>query len=273
MNALPPNFRNKVLQQDVMKTLHSLPSDCLDMIWGDPDYGVGINYNGRKYISKWREYIDWYIKLTKECLRVLKPTGNLFMMNYPKQNAHLRAFYLDEAAYDVFDYVWIYPTNVGHSPRRLTTAHRSILHATKSKNNHFYKDQIAEPYRNPTDRRIMGRLAEGSTGRMPYSWLQYNLVKNVSSQKTFHACQIPQKLSEMFIKSCTREGDSVFVLFGGSGSEVAKTKELKRVYLTCEIHPAYCDIIHARLHSNTIKTEHKMTTIMQAKRHEKQNYG
>lgn len=270
MNKLPKKFHNKVLQNDIVGTLRSLPSNCIDMIWGDPDYGVGINYSGRKYTQKWTEYIAWYVELTKECIRVLKPTGNLFMMNYPKQNAHLRVRYLDDAAYAVFDYVWVYPTNVGHSPRRFTTAHRSILHATKSKDNNFYKEQVAQPYRNPTDKRIQGRIANGSPGRMPYSWLQYNLVKNVSSEKTFHACQIPQELSELFIKSCTKPGDDVFVLFGGSGSEVAKVKELKRNYLTCEIHPDYCGIIRTRIKNNSIKKEHRMTSVMKAKRnHEK----
>lgn len=271
MNTLPKKFHNKVKQSDVMDVLRALPPDCLDMIWGDPDYGVGINYSGRKYTSKWEEYIAWYVGLTKECMRVLKPTGNLFMMNYPKQNAHLRALYLDDAAHGVYDYVWVYPTNVGHSKKRFTTAHRSILHATKSKDNNFYKEQIAQPYRNPTDKRIKGRIASGSPGRMPYSWLQYNLVKNVSVEKTFHACQIPLELSELFIKSCTKSGDSVFVLFGGSGSEVAKVKELKRIYLTCEIHPDYCEIIRTRLKNNFIKKEHRMSTVMQSQRNIRSN--
>lgn len=258
MTALPKKFHNQLMQKDVMEVLRALPDDCLDMVWGDPDYGVGINYRGRRYTKKWAEYITWYVDLTRECMRVLKPTGNLFMMNYPKQNAHLRVHCLDTIAYDVFEYVWIYPTNVGHSPRRFTTAHRSILHATKTKNNHFYKEQVAQPYRNPTDRRIQERVANGSPGRMPYSWLQYNLVKNVSSEKTFHACQIPLALSELLIQSCTRAGDSVFILFGGSGSEAVTAKRLKRLYLTCETHPDYCDIIRARLANNTIKKEHRL---------------
>lgn len=271
MTSLPKKFHNKVVQNDVIDTLRSLPADCIDMVWGDPDYGVGINYSGQKYTNKWTEYIAWYISLTKESMRVLKPEGNLFMMNYPKQNAHLRAHYLDGVAHGVFDYVWVYPTNVGHSPKRFTTAHRSILHATKSKNNVFYKDQIAQPYKNPTDKRIQGRIAGGSPGRMPYSWLQYNLVKNVSHEKTFHACQIPQDLSELFIKSCTKPNDSIFVLFGGSGSEVAKVKELKRTYITCEIHPDYCEIIRNRLKNNFIKKEHRMSVVMKAKRNQNLN--
>lgn len=100
------------------------------------------------------EYIAWYIELARQSLRVLKKDGNLFMMNYPKQNAHLRVRFLDEACEDVFEYVWVYNTNIGHSPRRFTTAHRTILHWTKSKRNRFYKDQVALPYQNPTDKRI-----------------------------------------------------------------------------------------------------------------------
>ena len=146
-----------------------MPGSSVDMIYGDPDYNVGINYAGKSYTKKWDEYIDWYIELAKESLRVLKPTGNLFFINYPKQNAYLRVKYMDGAAADVFDYVWVYNTNVGHSPRKFTNAHRSILHATKSKKNNFYKEQVAQPYQNPTDKRIQKRMAQGHKGRMPYS--------------------------------------------------------------------------------------------------------
>lgn len=258
MNQLPPKFRNKVFNCDVMDTLRSLPSNCLDMVWGDPDYNVGINYNGAQYKTKWEQYIDWYVELTQEAMRVLKPRGNLFMMNYPKQNAHLRVKYLDDAAHDVFDYVWVYPTNVGHSPRKFTTAHRSILHATKSANNKFYKDQVAQPYKNPTDKRILGRMREGSLGRMPYSWMEYNLVKNVSREKTLHACQIPQALSKLMVKSCTKKGDSIFVLFGGSGSEIEVAKNLGRDFISCELHPDYFEIIQERLTQGEISEGHKI---------------
>lgn len=260
------NFRNQVFNQDILAVLKQLPDDSLDMVYGDPDYNVGINYAGKNYTTKWNDYIDWYIELTKECMRVLKPSGSLFMMNYPKQNAYLRVKYLDEAAFDVQDYVWIYNTNVGHSYRRFTTAHRSILHATKTKDNNFYKDNVAVPYQNPTDKRIKLRMAEGHLGRMPYSWFYYDLVKNVSKDKTFHACQIPLDLVEMLIKSCTKEGDDVFILFGGSGSELVRCKQIKRNYISCELHPEYHQMILDRLENNgKIKDEHRLEFIQQKK--------
>jgi site-specific DNA-methyltransferase (adenine-specific) len=235
-----------------MQTLRAMPSDSVDMLYGDPDYNVGINYAGKCYTQKWNDYIEWYIALTRECMRVLKPSGNLFMLNYPKQNAYLRVKFLDDAACDVNDYVWVYNTNVGHSPRKFTTAHRSILHATKSKENAFYKENVAMPYQNPTDRRIKGRIAAGHAGRMPYSWFYYDLVKNVSRDKTFHSCQIPLGLVEMLIKSCTMPNDDCFILFGGSGSEVVLCRDLGRNYISCELHPDYYKMIQDRLNNDGI---------------------
>lgn len=250
---------DQIFNEDVLDVLRRTPSDSVSMVYGDPDYNVGINYAGKNYTTKWNEYIAWYTELTREALRVLKPTGNLFMLNYPKQNAYLRVKFLDEAAYDVQEYVWVYNTNVGHSPRRFTTAHRSILHATKSKDNAFYKEQVAQPYLNPTDKRIKERMQNGHTGRMPYSWLYFDLVKNVSKDKTFHACQIPLGLVEILIKSCTLESDLVFVLFGGSGSELVLCQQLKRKFLSCEIHPHYYRMILDRLHnSGAIKDEYRL---------------
>lgn len=46
------------------------------------------------------------------------------LINYPKQRSYLRVKYLDKNSYDVHEYVWIYNTNVGLSPRHFTTAHR-----------------------------------------------------------------------------------------------------------------------------------------------------
>ena len=247
MTTLPENYCNTVVNDDVMAVLRDLPDGCIDMIYGDPDYNAGISYDGRSFTTSWDDYVDWYIALAAECLRVLRPDGNLFFINYPKQNAYLRVKYLDEHAYAVHDYVWVYNTNIGHTTRRFTTAHRSILHATKSKHNRFYKEQVAQPYQNPTDHRIRERIRQGHKGRMPYSWLSFNLVKNISRQKTNHPCQIPEGLSELLIKSCTIPGDTAFILFGGSGSEVVQAKSLGLTYLTCDVQASYCEIIESRL--------------------------
>ena len=249
-NILLDDFKNKIFNDDILNILKKIPDNSIDMVYGDPDYNVGINYAGVKYKQKWEDYINWYIELAKESIRVLKNTGNLFMINYPKQNSYLRVKYLDDNVYDVQDYVWVYNTNVGHSPRRFTTAHRSILHATKSKNNNFYKEQVAMPYKNPTDKRIIERIKKGYRGRMPYSWMYYDLVKNVSKDKTFHACQIPLELVKLFIEASTKKDDTILILFGGSGSEISLCKKLERNYISCELNKLYYNMIIDRINNN-----------------------
>lgn len=251
-------YLNKVFLKDVMELLRELPDKCIDMVYGDPDYNVGIKYGDKSYTRNFNEYIEWYIELARQSLRVLKDTGNMFLMNYPKQNAYLRVKYLDGVCHEVLDYVWIYNTNVGHSPCRFTTAHRSILHCRKTSRSQFYKDNVAVPYKNPTDKRILQNLANGSKGRMPYDWLYFDLVKNVSREKTFHACQIPQRLSEVLVKSCTMPKDVVLILFGGSGSEIEVCKLLDRQYISAEIDERYYEIILDRLRKGKIDQKYRL---------------
>lgn len=251
-------YINNVYPGDIMELLKDLPAKSVDMVYGDPDYNVGVKYGNKTYTKKFGEYIDWYIELASESLRVLKDTGNMFLINYPQQNAYLRVKYLDSVCYHIYDYVWVYNTNVGHSPCRFTTAHRSILHCRKTKKSRFYKNNVAVPYQNPTDRRIRRNIANGSKGRMPYDWFYFNLVKNISREKTFHACQIPQKLSEMLIKSCTKPKDIVLILFGGSGSEIVKCKQLKRKYISAEIDEKYHKVILERIKRGTIPEEYRL---------------
>jgi site-specific DNA-methyltransferase (adenine-specific) len=252
------NKLNQVYLGDVLDLLRQLPDKSVDMVYSDADYNVGIRYNDTSYTVKFNDYIDWYVELTRESMRVLKDDGNIFLINYPKQNAYLRVKYLDDACYEVSDYVWIYNTNVGHTPKRFTTAHRSILHGRKTKDNKFYKDQVAVPYQNPNDKRIKQNIANGSKGRMPYSWMYHDLVKNVSKEKTFHACQIPQKLAENLILSCTQPQDIVLVLFGGSGSEIDICRRLERQFISAELEPKYHAMIQDRLSSGQIDDKYRL---------------
>lgn len=137
-------------------------------------------------------------------------------------------------------------------------AHQAMMQKELPKS-HFPQRFHLYAIQNPTDKRIQARLARGEKGRMPYSWFYFDLVKNVSKDKTFHSCQIPTPLVEMFIKSCTNEGDSVFVLFGGSGGEILLCENLGRKWLSCELHKPYFEMINDRLQSNgAIKNEFRL---------------
>jgi site-specific DNA-methyltransferase (adenine-specific) len=242
-------YIDQVYNEDILDLLKRLPDNSINCIYADPDYNAGVKYNKKSYQRPFKSYIAWCVLWSQECKRVLKEDGNFFIINYPKNNAHLRVNYLDEEFEGVNEYVWVYNTNIGHSKHKFTTAHRSILHCTKSTNNKFYKDNVAVEYKNPTDKRIMELLRDGKKGRMPYSWFYFDLVKNVSRSKTFHSCQIPEKLSRTLILSCTKPKDIVLILFGGSGSEIIECQRLHRHFIAAELDQRYYNLIRKRLES------------------------
>lgn len=257
---------NRLYRGRVEDLLPEIDDESVDCIFADPDYNVGVKYLGKSYTKRFEEYLQGCIDWAKECHRVLKPDGNFFIINYPHNNAYLRVRYLDDAFYAVHDYAWVYNTNVGHAPRKFTTAHRSILHCVKSARNKFYKEAVAVPYENPTDRRIRALIASGSRGRMPYSWYYHDLVKNVSRSKSFHSCQIPEELSEMLFRATTKRGDTVLVPFGGAGSELAVCQRLGLNWLSAEIVPEYSDLIERRLAlGGKVPDEQRMLTAIRAR--------
>lgn len=264
INKTLSGLLDQVFNKDIADLFQQLPDNSVDCIYADPDYNVGMKYNNISYTRKFEDYISWCISWSKECYRVLKNSGNYFIINYPKNNAYLRTRYLDQAFYEVNEYVWVYRTNIGHSNKKFTTAHRSILHCTKSKDSAFYKENVARPYENPTDRRIKKLIANGKPGKMPYSWLYYDLVKNVGITKTFHSCQIPEGLSDTLISAATKQDDVVLILFGGSGSEIVECQKLKRHFIAAEIDKKYYNLILQRLDSGGgVPEKYRLLNLMQ----------
>lgn len=258
--VVPGRFLNHLYHGAIQDVLHELPDNSVDCIFADPDYNVGMKYQRKSYTKPFEKYIEECIDWASQCRRVLRPDGNFFIINYPKSNAHLRVKYLDDSFFAVYEYVWVYPTNMGTPKRSFTGAHRTILHCVKTRKNKFFKTPVAEPYQNPNDFRVSTLIKSGSPGRMPYSWIEApvasdqmlswtkgNLVKNVSRAKTFHSCQIPESLSEKLLRATTEPGDTVLVLFGGAGSELAVCQRLGLNWVSAEIVKRYCTLIEARL--------------------------
>lgn len=241
---------NKVYNMDAFDMLKQIDDDSVDLFIADPDYNVGVRYNNKSYKTTFDDYISKYISLASESHRILKDSGHAIFINYDKNNSYLRVMYLDRAFYEISNYVWAYPTNTGFSPNKLTTAHRSILHARKTNDSKMYKDHIAEDYRNPTDKRIKKLIKEGSKGRMPYSWRITNQVKNVSKIKNdlaHHPCVIPDDITALFIKGMTKQDDIVVIPYAGSGSELVVAKKLGRSFISSEIDSDFCERIERKL--------------------------
>lgn len=100
--------------------------------------------------------------------------------------------------------------------------------------------RIGQPYKNPTDKRIAKRIAEGKMAKL-YDWWNINQVKNVSKKYNPHPCPIPYEVAERLVLLTTDEGDTVVDPFAGSGTVLTAAKNNNRKYLGFEIDEVYFD--------------------------------
>jgi len=247
---------HKIIQGDCVEELRKIPVESVDLIVTDPPFNIGKKYNSYTDKRSKENYLKWCETWLLECIRVLKTGGALYLFNYPENNAYLTPF-LDRHLTFKRWMTWHYPTNTGMSPTNFTRTQHSILFYIKGKkSNVFNKKDIAEPYRNLTDKRIQERIRNGSKGKTPYDVFQFNLVKNVSKDKTPHPCQIPVPLLEIFIKASSNKGDLILDPFGGSFSTAHACKKLDRHSINIELDKHYCEIGKKRL-KEKIKEEFK----------------
>ncbi|TRZ54891.1 site-specific DNA-methyltransferase [archaeon] len=238
---------HKCIVDDSLEVMKKIPSESIDLIITDPPFNIGKDYGGVYKDNKSSdEYIEWCKTWLLECIRLLKKDGSLYLFNYPENNAFLLPFLQEKMVFKRW-MTWHYPTNIGHSKSNFTRTQHSILFFAKTKNHKFNKKEIAEPYKNPTDKRIQERLKNGSNGKTPYDVFQFNLVKNVSKDKTSHPCQIPVHLLKIFIKASSNVGDWIMDPFAGSFSTCAAAKELNRNSIGIDINPKYVEIGKQRL--------------------------
>jgi len=238
---------HKFLAGDSLEIMKKMPDESVDLVITDPPFNIGKDYGGvYKDKKKFGEYIDWCEKWLTECIRLLKKDGSLYLFNYPENNAYILPFLQRNITFKRW-MTWHYPTNTGHSKSNFTRTQHSILFCTKNGKHKFNKRDIAEPYKNPTDKRIQERLRNGSNGKTPYDVFHFNLVKNVSKDKTPHPCQIPVPLLKIFIKASSNKGDWILDPFAGSFSTCAAAKELGRNSIGIDINPKYVEIGKDRL--------------------------
>ena len=72
------------------------------------------------------------------------------------------------------------------------------------------------------------------------------LVKRIAGSEYEHPTEKPPTLHEKALRRCTKPGDIVLDLFGGSGSTLIACEQLKRRCYTVELEPIFCDLIIKR---------------------------
>lgn len=112
--------------------------------------------------------------------------------------------------------------------------------------------KVGQPYKNPKDKRIALRIAEGKTARL-YDWWNINQVKNVS-KKFDHPCVMPLEVMNRIIGILPSEM-TIIDPFMGSGTTGLACKNLDRDFIGIELDKGYFDIAKQRIENHRVQPE------------------
>ena len=275
---------NKIVLGDCLDLMSNVKDESVDLIYMDPPFYTQTvqklsDKQGKQYSfdDSWATIEDYveYIRLRfKECRRVLKDTGSIFV--HCDRNA---SHYLKIALDKVFgegsfqsEIVWSYK-RWSNSKKGLLNNHQIIFFYSKTANfkfNTMYTDysettnvdQILQDRvrdengksKYKTDGNgvvVMGQAKKGvplsDVWEIPY-------LNPKAKERVGYPTQKPIILLEQIIKLVTDEGDLVLDPFAGSGTTLVAAKMLNRNYLGFDISKDAVELTNSRL-EELVKTE------------------
>ena len=290
VNILPIN---KVILGDCVHGLKKLPDESCDVIIIDPPYNIGKDFGNNIDKRELNEYINWSKSWIDESVRILKPTGTLFIYGF----SEILAFLSVEISINKRWLIWHYTNKNVTSLNFWQRSHESIICAWKERPI-FNKDEIREPYTQGFLNGAAGKIRKGTIGRyssngkktiynahesgalprdvikipalaggagMNERWFickncngiyePRELKNHINHEIVKHPTQKPLELCRKLIKSAMPKNDGVVLVpFVGSGSECAIAKELGQNYIGFEINPDYIKLAE-RVITSTKKIE------------------
>lgn len=251
---LSEDMTDKVYHGNIVEVLKNYPSNSIDLAFADPPYNLDKMYNS--YDDKKREtlYLDWCNTWLKEYIRVLKPTGSLFLLNLPKW-AIYHANFLDQY---LFFQNWIVWDAISEPRGKLMPSHYALLFYTKHPSDFTFNNESISKIDAPIfclrASCIKERKKQAIDPKVPLTdiWWDIHRIKH-KKERDPHPCQLPEKLMERIILLTTNEGDIVLDGLCGTGTTPIVAAKLRRRYIAIDIDKNYVEITKKKLEE--IKTK------------------
>lgn len=259
---------NKIINGDVANVLPTIETNSAQIIIADPPYNIGKDFGNSSDKQPLNVYLDWTDMWIKECLRILKPNGTMFVYGFSEILALITA----RVPYEINRrwIVWHYTNKNVASLNFWQRSHESILVLWKE-DKVFNRDDVREPYTEGFLNGAAGKERKSTKGRYsngekttlyaahPEGALPRDVIKVPAlaggagaKERVNHPTQKPLALCEKLLKSCRQEEGIVLVPFAGSGSECVAAKRLHLPYVGIEINPTYVELINQRLQNGQI---------------------
>ncbi len=245
---LEDSLWNVVHHGDAIEILKRYPDNSVDLVFADPPYNLSKGYSVYNDAQSRDEYLSWCNSWLEEYIRILKPTGALYLLNLPRWTMY-HAAYLNKRLYFKNWIVW----DALSEPRgKIMPAHYGLLFYTKHPSKFiFNQEEIREiDLRQYCLRasciRERKALGEDKKDTLTDIWSDIHRLKH-RRDRDYHPCQLPDALMERIIRLSTNEGGIVLDALAGTGTTAIVAKRLGRRYVAIDIDDAYVRIIREKL--------------------------
>ncbi len=237
-------YLNKIILGDSLKILQKLPEKSVDMIFADPPYNLQLNnelyrpnqtkvdgvFDNWDKFSSFAEYDEFTRQWLKECRRVLKDNGTIWVIGSYHNIYRVGTIMQDLGFWFLNDIVWIKTNPMPNfKGTRFNNAHETLIWAAKSKDSKYtFHYKAMKAYNDDLQMR--------SDWYIPICSGKERLKIN---GKKLHSTQKPQELLFRIILATTNPSDIILDPFMGSGTTGAVAKLLGRNFIGIEKDPVY----------------------------------
>lgn len=233
--------RYAIQRGDCLAYMRGLADESVDMVFADPPFNLKKNYATYRDDLPFQEYLDWTCEWLAECVRVLKPTGSIFVYNIPRLLTYSAAR-LNELAHFRHWIAW----NSGGRPlgKTLQPAPYGILLYSKSRQMKFYDVRAPHKRCRHCDRYLKDYGGKEYM-RHPFGalvsdvWDDLHRIRHRKRRIENHPCQLPVPLLERMMLMTTDEDDVILDPFAGSGTAAVAAMQLGRRYIGVDIDREY----------------------------------
>ena len=242
-----------IIHGDALQALQTLvPDHSVDLIFADPPYNIGKNFNG--HIEKWdteEEYLNWCYQWLDLCIRKLKPAGSFYVMTATQFMPYFD-IYLRQKINILSRIVWNYDSSGVQARKYFGSMYEPILFCVNDKNNYTFNaaDILIEAKTGAKRKLIDYRKstpAAYNTQKVPGNVWDFARVRYRMDEYENHPTQKPIALLERIIKASSNPGDIILDPFSGTFTTCAVAKELGRNCIGIEMQEEYIKIGLRRL--------------------------
>ncbi len=245
------NNNHKILWADCIDALQSIEDGSVDLIFADPPYNIGKNFNGRKDKYGHNEYLEWAYKWLALCVTKLKKNGSLYVMTSTQYMPYFDIFLRDKM-HILGRLVWSYDSSGVQAKNYYGSMYEPILYAVKDKDDYtFNADEILVEAKTGAKRKLIDYRKKVPTvynsKKVPGNVWQFSRVRYRMEEYENHPTQKPVALLDRIIRASSNKGDTILDPFSGTFTTSYVAKSLDRKSIGIEIEEEYVKIGLRRL--------------------------